>query len=128
MSPGKGHGRSSFQDFIAFVAEIRGHPCQFQRAFPIVTPSAAAPFQGQKIQRTGCVILIQQHTAAPAKAGPAGKSLGIFSLHRRTEVQMLRNSICIDSKQVGIAFRSDMKDAVFAGNHEIPFFSAFSLL
>ena len=124
----KDHGRSSFQNLISFVTEIRRYTCQFQRAFPVVTPAAAAPFQRHKIQAAGRVIFIQQYAAAPAKTGPAGKSLGIFGLHRHTEMQMLRNSIGIDSKQVGILFRADMKDAVFAGNHQIPFFSGFSLL
>ena len=125
----EGHGRGSFQNFKALKPEIRGLAGKLQRAFPVIAPAAAAPFQSERIQRTGGILFLQQNAAAPAQSGTAGKGLRISGLNRNTEMQMLRDAVGIDPEEIGIYIRADMEDAVFMGNHRfspVSFFLYFT--
>ena len=96
-----GHKRcGAVQNAVVYITQVRGGAADLQGTLPVVAPAAAAPFQGLVIGTTGGVALPQQHTASPAKTGPAGESLRVLRPHRRAEVQMLRLAVGIHPKQV----------------------------
>ena len=119
------YGDTAGEGYSAIKAESSGWTYKGQRAFPVVAPAAAAPFQHQGIQAAGGILPVQQDTAAPAKAGTAGQRLRILRLHRRTEVQMLRDAVSIDLKKIGIGFGLNMKYAVVFRDHKAAAFAFF---
>ena len=118
MACGEGtlHGRC-FYNFRAGKPQIRGASQKLQGAFPVVPPPAAAPFQRQRIQTACGVVLVQQHAGTPAQTRTQTEGVRIGSLHRGTEVQMLRDAVWVDFYEIGIGFRVKMKYAVFFQNH-----------
>ena len=121
-----GHGCGAFGDFKTLVAKIHGFPRQLQRAFPVVTPAAAAPFQSQHIRAGGGVSVHQHQIAAPAQAYPAGKGIGIRFPDGRAKVQMLQKAVIIDTEQVGIDIGLNVEYAVVLFDHKEPCLFIFS--
>ena len=112
-----GHGDAALMDFIAGVAKIPRLPCQLQRRFPVVSPSASAPFQRQDVRTAGGVLRVKENAGSPAQTGAAAEGACVPGLYRRAEMQMLRKTVGIDFEQVGISIRPDVEYAVFLGNH-----------
>ena len=98
------------------IPQLRGHT-NVQRGLPIVTPSAAAPFQHFIVRATVAVAVLQPDAAAPAQAGTAGKRLGIPILARLAKVYMLKLALGIHLDQVGKAAVFQVKQIVLASNH-----------
>ncbi len=83
------YGRTPFQNLGPGEPEVGGHTAQFQGAFPVISPAAAAPGKTHHIGAAGAFFRIQQHAGAPAQAGTAGEAFGILCSDGGAKVKLL---------------------------------------
>ena len=90
-------GSDSGQNPMAHILEFRGL-CDFQRAFPVVTPAAATPGKTHGIHAGAGIPIVQQHRRTPAQSLTKPQCFCILNVNGRAKMKLFQQSESVYSQ------------------------------